>query len=655
MDLAARGFGERGVAMSVVDEIKRRLDIVEFIGSYAPLQKAGRNFKALCPFHTEKTPSFIVFAETQSWHCFGACSTGGDIFGFAMRQENMTFSEALRFLAERAGVSLRPLDGEEAKRKDEIDRLRAVNSAAAQHYHRVLMAAPAGKSAVRYLEGRGVSRETMVTFQLGYAVDDWHDLEQHLRRAGISQPDMLAAGLLSESDSGNVYDRFRGRLIFPIRDVRGQVIGFAGRVLDNSVPKYLNSPQTSLFDKGSVLYGIDLARRSIRETGRVIIVEGYMGVIVLQQCGVPNVVACMGTALTERQLRILKPMTEVLILALDADTAGRVATERGVSMAQELLKQRVVPVLTARGLVRYEEHLDAEIRILVLPEGLDPDELVLRDRARWDALVTHALSVADYFFETIFQEVDTSTAKGKRVGVERLLPVIAALGSPVERAHYLQRLAQAVRVDERDLARQLDRLRLGSAGSDRGRARVRAQRSPEQPVPDQAAQPAFGLEERCLALLLQTPTMLLQATKTGMLGEEAFQDARNREVFASLRRFVLASPECDDIKVGAGLDTDQTAHVEWLLDTLCGGPPFSPEMAREDLVKCSMRLRKKYLSRLIGELRFVQQDAQEHGTEERVRELNEIIDDLTRDYLQIDQRAYAATLAGRSGRDTRIR
>lgn len=653
--MAARGFGERGVAMSVVDEIKRRLDIVEFIGSYAPLQKAGRNFKALCPFHTEKTPSFIVFAETQSWHCFGACSTGGDIFSFAMRQENMTFSEALRFLAERAGVSLRPLDGEEAKRKDEIDRLRAVNSAAAQHYHRVLMAAPAGKSAVRYLEGRGVSRETMATFQLGYAVDDWHDLEQHLRRAGISQPDMLAAGLLSESDSGNVYDRFRGRLIFPIRDVRGQVIGFAGRVLDDSVPKYLNSPQTSLFDKGSVLYGIDLARRSIRETGRAIIVEGYMGVIVLQQCGVPNVVACMGTALTERQLRILKPMTEVLILALDADTAGRVATERGVSMAQELLKQRVVPVLTARGIVRYEEHLDAEIRILVLPEGLDPDELVLRDRAKWDALVTHALSVADYFFETIFQELDTSTAKGKRVAVERLLPVIAALGSPVERAHYLQRLAQTVRVDERDLARQLDRSRLGSAGSDHGRARARAQRSPEQPVPDQAAQPAFGLEERCLALLLQTPTMLLQATKTGMLGEEAFQDARNREVFASLRRFVLASPECDDIKVGAGLDTDQTAHVEWLLDTLCGGPPFSPEMAREDLVKCSMRLRKKYLSRLIGELRFVQQDAQEHGTEERVRELNEIIDDLTRDYLQIDQRVYAATLAGRSGRDTRIR
>lgn len=641
--------------MSVVDEIKRRLDIVEFIGSYVPLQKAGRNFKALCPFHTEKTPSFIVFAETQSWHCFGACSTGGDIFGFAMRQENMTFSEALRFLAERAGVSLRPLDGEEAKRKDEIDRLRAVNSAAAQHYHRVLMAAPAGKPAVRYLEGRGVSRETMATFQLGYAVDDWHDLEQHLRRAGISQPDMLAAGLLGESDSGNVYDRFRGRLIFPIRDVRGQVIGFAGRVLDDSVPKYLNSPQTSLFDKGSVLYGIDLARRSIRETGRVIIVEGYMGVIVLQQCGVPNVVACMGTALTERQLRILKPMTEVLILALDADTAGRLATERGVRMAQELLKQRVVPVLTARGLVRYEEHLDAEIRILVLPEGLDPDELVLRDRARWDALVTHALSVADYFFETIFQEVDTSTAKGKRVAVERLLPVIAALGSPVERAHYLQRLAQTVRVDERDLARQLDRSRLGSAGSDRGRARARAQRSPEQPVLDKAAQPAFGLEERCLALLLQTPTMLLQATKTGMLGEEAFQDARNREVFASLRRFVLASPECDDIKVGAGLDTDQTAHVEWLLDTLCAGPPFSPEMAREDLVKCSMRLRKKYLSRLIGELRFVQQDAQEHGTEERVRELNEIIDDLTRDYLQIDQRAYAATLAGRSGRDTRIR
>jgi len=641
--------------MSVVDEIKQRLDIVEFISSYVPLQKAGRNYKALCPFHTEKTPSFIVFPETQGWHCFGACSTGGDIFGFVMRQENMTFSEALRFLAERAGVDLRPLDQEEVKRRDELDRLRAVNSAAAHYYHRVLTGSAGGEAAARYLERRGVTRETMTTFQLGYALDEWHHLEQHLRRAGIPQEDMLAAGLLTRSESGNIYDRFRGRVIFPLREVRGGVVGFAGRVLGDGTPKYLNSPQTRLFDKGRLLYGIDLARRSIRETGTAIITEGYMDVIVLHQCGVRNAVACMGTALTENQLEILKPMTRVLILAMDADAAGRLATERGVRLAQEVLEHKVVPVPTARGLVRYEERLDAEIRILVLPEGLDPDEIVLQDRSRWDELVSGAPSVADYFFETAIEQVDLSTAGGKRQAVERLLPVVAVMGSPVERAHYLQRLSRTVRMDERELARELDRLRGREGRSGQRRLRRQDRASPGQADQVRGSEPTFGLEERCIALLLQRPSLLIEATDAGVLTEEAFQDARNREVFESLRRLVLTNPHCDEAEVKTGLDTDQMAHVEWLLRTLYSGPPLSPDLAREDLVKCSMRLRKRHLSRLIRELRFVQEEAQERGTEETVRELNEVIEKLRRDYLEIDQRAFAATMVGRSRRGPQAR
>jgi len=637
--------------MSVVDEIKQRLDIVEFIGSYVHLEKSGRNYKALCPFHTEKTPSFIVFAESQGWHCFGACSTGGDIFGFVMRQENMTFSEALRFLAERAGVELRPLDGEALKRRDEFDRLRAANSAAAEYYHRVLTRTPAGQLPMGYLERRGVSRETMATFQLGYALDEWHDLEGHLRAMGMAREDLLGAGLLVQGEKGSIYDRFRGRIIFPIRDLRGQVIGLAGRVLDDSLPKYLNSPQTRLFDKGKVLYGIDLARRSVRDSGTVIIVEGYMDVIVLHQCGVTNVVACMGTALTEQQLKILKPMTSTLILALDPDAAGKLATERGVKMAQQMLERNVVPVLSARVLVRYEEQLEAEIRILVLPEGQDPDELVLGDRSRWDELVDGALPVADYYFQMVLQEVDLSTAKGKRAAVERLLPIIVAMGSPVERAHYLQRLSRTVRIDERELSPELERLRRGSATSDRGRARVQSRGTLERPTSERASEPTFGLEERCLALLLQRPSLLLQATEVGMLSGETFQDARNREVFQSLRHFALARPGSDEVRAAGELDTDLGDYVEWLSEALCAGPPLSPEMVREDLVKCSMRLRKRHLSRLIRELSFVQQDAQEHGTQERVRELNEMIEELTRDHLQIDQQAYAATLAGRSERE----
>jgi len=639
--------------MGVVDEIKQRLDIVEFIGSYVSLQKAGHNYKALCPFHTEKTPSFIVFPGTQSWHCFGACSTGGDIFAFTMRQENMTFSETLRFLAERAGIDLRPLDEEQIKHRDELDRLRAANSAAAQYYHRVLIETPAGKRAMRYLEGRGVNRETMATFQLGYAVDEWHNLEEHLRSADISRADLLGAGLLTQNDKGNVYDRFRGRLMFPIRDARGQIVGFAGRVLDNSVPKYLNSPQTPLFDKGSVLYGIDLARGSTRESGTVIIVEGYMDVIVLHQCGVPNVVACMGTALTEKQLEIL-PVTKVLILALDSDTAGKLATERGIKVAQQVLEHKVVPVPTARGLIRYEQRLEAEIRILVLPEGLDPDEIVLQARSRWDELVDGSLPVIDYSFQTLLQEVDISTAKGKKLAVERLLPVIGALGSPVERTHYLQRLARTVRIDERHLLSELDRLRGGPTEARGGRGRAGNRRLTEQPVPEQTSKPTFGLEERCLALLLQTPTLLLQATEVGVLNDKAFENARNKEMFSSLKRFVLTNPDCDDLEAGGGLDIDQTSHIEWLLRTLRAGPPLSPEMAREDLMKCSMRLRKKHLSQSIRELQFVQQDAQEDGTSERIRELNEMIEKLTREYLQVDQRSYATTLVGRSKREMRV-
>ncbi|HHX63942.1 MAG TPA: DNA primase, partial [Chloroflexi bacterium] len=195
--------------MSVVDEIKQRLDIVEFIGSYVPLQKAGRNYKGLCPFHSEKTPSFIVFPENQGWHCFGACSTGGDIFSFVMRRENMDFPEALRFLAERAGVDLRPLDDVEIEQRNELERLRAANAAAADYYHRVLMESPQGEGARRYLERRGVTRETMAAFQLGYALPAWHALEETLTREKIARDDLLTAGLLSENESGNIYDRFR--------------------------------------------------------------------------------------------------------------------------------------------------------------------------------------------------------------------------------------------------------------------------------------------------------------------------------------------------------------------------------------------------------------------------------------------------------------
>ena len=640
-------------AMSVVDEVKQRLDIVDLIGEYVALQKSGRNYKALCPFHTEKTPSFVIFTDTQSWHCFGACSTGGDIFSFVMRQENVDFSEALRFLARRAGVELRPLDQAQLQRRDALDRLRAVNAAAAQYYHRTLMTMTQGERAKRYLEGRGVTTATMATFQLGYAPDQWHALEEYLRREHFSLEDIQDAGLLSESEGGNVYDRFRGRVMFPIRDGQGRVIGFGARALDDSPPKYINTPQTSLFSKGTVLYGIDLARESIRETGTAVIVEGYMGVILPHQCGVTNLVACMGTALTPSQIDILKRMTRVLILALDADSAGLRAAERGAEIAHEALEHRVVPVPTATGLVRYEEHLDAEIRILMLPDGLDPDELILEDRARWDGLVSEALPVADFFFQLVEGEVDTSTARGKREAMDRLLPIVAAMDNLVERTHYLQRLARWIHVDERELLPHLDRLlRREARGSRSARDPGRRWREATPSTPAERLEaPTLNLEERCLALLVQAPELLPRAREVSSISPETFQDVRNRQVFEALAPYLASHPEYSQADFRDALDSELNDHVESLSRRLLSGPPLSPEMIQEDLMKCSTRLRKNQLARLIRELRFMQQDAQEDGLEDGVRELNRAIDQLTRDHLEIDQRYYAATLIGRSKRE----
>ncbi|MBC7315212.1 MAG: DNA primase [Chloroflexi bacterium] len=636
--------------MGVVDEIKQRLDIVEVVGGYVPLQKAGRNYKGLCPFHSEKTPSFIVFPDTQTWHCFGACGTGGDLFTFIMRRENLSFAEALRLLADRAGVRLEPLTPQQEEARQELDRLRAVNAAAAAYYHHILMDTPAGEAARHYLERRGVLAETMRAFQIGFAPAQWHALEEYLRQQRFAVSDMLAAGVLTKNESGAIYDRFRGRILFPVRDAQGQVIGFGGRALGDEEPKYLNTPETPLFDKGSALYGLDLARQSIRASGEAIVVEGYMDVIILHQCGVTNAVACMGTALTEAHIEALKHLARKFILALDADAAGLRAAERGVETAQQALPRRVVPTLSPRGLIRYEERLDAEIHVLLLPEGLDPDELILQDRARWDRLVAEALPVGEFLFRRVLESADLTTAHGKREAVDRLLPIVAAIDNPVERTHYLQRLAQAVRMDERQLLPALRRLRRPASGTKRPKgASATAGEEPSEGAPEQSIAPdaAQGLERRCLALLIVAPHLLPEVMAAANLSSETFQDARHQQIWSALASLAPEDFAAPLPSLAAQLDTALYAHVESLLRELETDPPLSPDLIREDLLKCSTRLRKQYLSRLIGELRFLQMDAQEQGAEERLRELRAMTDRLTRDYYQIDRRFYAATLVGR--------
>jgi DNA primase len=363
--------------MNVVEEVKERTDIVEIVSQSVKLRKSGKNYTGFCPFHPNKrTPAFAVFPDSGTWRCFGACNEGGDVFSFLMKKEGWDFRETLRYLADRAGIELQPLTPAQEAAEEGYDRLREVLEAAAPYYRHQLLQTPEGAEVLSYLQDRGMSTATIETFELGYAPDAWEALKGFLLEKGFNEKELIDAGVVTERESGGTYDRFRGRLMIPIRDVRGRMAGFGGRVMDpDAFPKYINSPQTALFDKGRMLYGLGRARKSIRQSGQVVIVEGYMDVIGLHQAGFQNAVSTMGTAITEHQLRAVKRYGRQIVLALDADAAGGRATLRGLTVARETLDREADPVFDSRGLIRHEGRMDADIRIVSLPVDVDPDEL----------------------------------------------------------------------------------------------------------------------------------------------------------------------------------------------------------------------------------------------------------------------------------------
>ena len=595
--------------MSVIDEIKERLDLVDVVSGYVPLKKAGKNYKALCPFHTEKTPSFVVFPETQTWHCFGACSTGGDVFTFIERIEGVDFGEALRMLAERAGVELRPRSEAEVERAEALDRLRTLNATAAQYFHHLLMHTEAGATARTYLERRGIAPEAWEIFELGYAREEWDALIRYLVGQGYTLEELATAGLVVERRDGTgYYDRFRGRLMFPIRDVQGHVIGFGARALKaEDPPKYLNSPQTPLFDKGRVLYGLDRAHRAIRRAGRAVIVEGYTDVITAHSHGFENVVASLGTALTEEQLRLLKRYTRCFVLALDADAAGTEAMLRGLEVAQEALDTQPVPVPTASGYVRYESRLDAEIRILTLPAGKDPDELIRADADAWLRGVEAAVPVTEFVFRAFTADLDLNDPKAKSTAARRILPVIAEIGDPVERAHYLQKLARLVQVDERVLAHQLRAARSAKAGRRRRDPAGGDAVTTESPK----ERPRFGTEEYLLAALLDRPTWLARinerfaSLEMPPLNSDDFVDTANRVLFETVQHAWSGGGEMLMHDLPPALST----HVEFLLTRRQQEPALPEEQEEFAVWQSALRLRERARQREIEQLRFLQETA----------------------------------------------
>ncbi len=433
--------------MSVADEIKARIDIVDYIQKYVPLKRAGKTWKACCPWHQEKTPSFSVDPDRQSFRCFGACATGGDVIGFAMRHHGWSFGEALQELGKLAGIEVEKQSPEQRQNSERLDMLRGLMSTAAEEYHNALVSANTNvegqADVLRYTrEKRGFSDATITAFKIGYAPPGWTHMLDHLKTLGYSEADVIEVGLaVKNEDSGRVYDRFRNRLMIPIRDERGRVIGFGARALsaeDN--PKYLNSPQTPLFDKSRTLFGLDTAKTSIRETEVAVIVEGYMDGIQAHQAGFKNVVAQMGTAMTETQLRLLTRSAKRIILALDSDAAGQSATRRSLETARTTLQ------------ADFGGRLSVDIRVLQIPGAKDPDDLIRETPERWADLVANALPVADFVIDMEVATLPPNSSIVEREAVARsLLPLLSASENMLYTRDNIQKLARRTLIREEDL------------------------------------------------------------------------------------------------------------------------------------------------------------------------------------------------------------
>ena len=429
----------QGIPEQIIDEIRQRCDMASLVGQYLALEKRGKNMLGLCPFHSEKTPSFTVTPEKQLFYCFG-CGASGNVFNFIMRMENLSFPEAVRLLARQTGVAIpesRTSGSEESRLKEKIFDL---NRLAARFYADRLWNSPAGKKAAAYLLERGIDRETSELFCLGYAPPGWQNLANYALKKGVPTDLLLQAGLVSPRQGGGHYDRFRDRLIFPIFNIGGKVAGFGARALeagDKGGPKYLNSPETPVFEKGAFLYGLHLAREQIRRHKTVIVVEGYTDVITAFQAGIKNVVASLGTALTPAQGRLMRSQAEKAIIAYDADSAGESATWRGLKILQDS---------------------GCLVEVADLPEGNDPDGLIRqRGAAYFEETIARAKPLAEYRLEVLKRRHDPASEESRLHFLEGALLMLQDIPNLVERDIYLKRVAEELGVSEGAVRRELMR------------------------------------------------------------------------------------------------------------------------------------------------------------------------------------------------------
>ncbi len=629
--------------MTAVDEIKARINIVDLVSETVKLRRAGKNYSGFCPFHTNtRTPAFAVFPESGTWRCFGQCNEGGDIFGYVMKKEGWDFHQALEELALRAGIILEPLTPEKVALEEEESRLLTLLEETVTYFHHHLVSNPSGKRALEYLEKRGLETKTIETFGLGYALNSWDALLQHFISRGYSVEELNQAGLITErSDESGFYDRFRNRIMFPIRDGRGRMAGFGARILDpEDIPKFLNSPQTILFDKSRLLYGLDLARKMIRSQDQVVIVEGYLDVILLHQAGFNNTVSPMGTALTEDQLQQLKHLSRKIVLALDADAAGEKATMRGLEVARQALDRSNEISFDAGGLLKQEARLDADLRVTTLPEGMDPDEVVLRDPEEWKKILSAAKPIVMHVMQTLAADKDLNDPKEKSKIAEKVLPLIEDLPNPIERDAYRQQLSRLLKIDERSLVSfALNSFPANKRISGRKRSPQAADRISGFSTPGQRT---FTLENHILQLLFHKPDSLhllnrnLQKAGMERLSQKDLEFSRH-QIMLGLIQDAL---EQDELDVRQFILEKHPVEIDDFVQELIRPTQFENRVAvriNEDLYRSAISLRLIHIREALEQIRFVQEESQDGGGTIIIPEIEETFNFYSRKRDQFDK------------------
>lgn len=511
--------------MTDAELVKSKIDIVSFISDYTKLKKTGRNFKALCPFHSEKTPSFIVSPERQTWYCFGACNEGGDVISFLQKWENIDFLEALKILSKKAGVKLQsytPSDSSKTKEK-----LYEINHLASEYYYYLLTKHKTGKRALEYLHSRGIKDRTVKTFKLGYAPKSWESTMKFLQNKGYKKQEMLNAGLLIKSDRGTYYDRFRGRVIFALFDPRGNIVGFSGRKLEekDKEAKYINTPETPIYHKRETLYGFNITRDAIRKKDKAIVVEGEFDLLASFQIGVSNIVAIKGSALTQDQIMLLSRYTQNLLLALDSDIAGNEAAKKGIEIAD------------SKGM---------SVQVVELLEDKDPADCIEKSPHLWKKSIKKAVPVFDFVINTAFKKYDKNDILGKKKIGDEVFPFLAKITNPIIRSHYVKILSLQLEVTEESVDLAISKVAKGK------KQNVRSKIDKIKPTDRDRV-----LEEHLLSLILQGEDPKASLTKAlKVLDIADFKNSAVAKIIDILDRFFKKRENLDVEKLNKAISEE---------------------------------------------------------------------------------------------------